>query len=282
MENIRRWTIILIFVLSVGFVIGQQKGDTYASASGSKTAKLVYVHAGVNGFASEDSQGKMVGLLVDVMTEFEQFVSNKYGISVSSQYVEATNKDFSLYIDEVGKSSGGVFGLSNTSIKEERKEFLKYSPTFLNNISVLISHRNFPTLQNMDDIGTAFASKTGFGVPSTTNYDRMIKVKEAKFPSMKITSVSSSREILQNISTNTNAFGFSDIHYYLEFIEQGMPVKRHPAGDQVGDEFGIIMPMDSDWNQVLSEFLSDFIKTAKYRELVISNLGKGALRMIAK
>ena len=274
--------ISILLVLGVFTTQAQQRGDSYAAAKTSKAANLVYVHAGVNGFASTDNSGNTTGLLVDVMKEFEKFVSQKDGITVNSRFVEARNKDFKLYLEEVKGSTGGVFGLSNTSVKEERKKFLKYSPTFLNNISVLISHESFPTLSSMNAIGTAFRSKMGFGVPSTTNYDRLTKVKNTNFASMQITAVTSSREILENISSNPNAFGFSDIHYYLEFLRLGKPVKRHPVGDQVGDQFGIIMPKNSDWDSVMDEFLSDFIKTARYREMVTQNLGKGALRMIAR
>ena len=133
----------------------------------------------------------------------------------------------------------------------------------------------------MGNISIAFNGKIGFGVPSTTNYDRMTTVKSGNFPSMQITDVTSSREILENISSNQNAFGFSDIHYYLEYLEQGKPVKRHPVGDQVGDEFGIISPLSNDWDGVMNEFLGPFVKTATYREMVTRNLGKGALRMVA-
>jgi putative glutamine transport system substrate-binding protein len=134
----------------------------------------------------------------------------------------------------------------------------------------------------MSDIGNIFGDKVAYGVPSTTNHDRLASVKSNNFPSMKINSVTTSRDILENISANQNAFGFSDIHYYLEYLELGKPVKRHPVGDQVGDEFGIIMPLNNDWDSVMKDFLTEFIKTAKYREMVTRNLGRGALRMIAR
>lgn len=282
MKKITRTLTCFAIILGIHNLNAQQNGDSFAAARSSKSANLVYIHAGVNGFASINTSGATKGLLVEVMTEFESYVKDQHGITVSSRYVEAQNKDFKLYLEEVRNSDGGVFGLSNTSVKEERKKFLKYSPTFLNNISVLISHKSFATLSSMDNISTAFNGKVGYGVPSTTNYDRMTSVKAKNFSSMQINSVTSSRDILENISNNQNAFGFSDIHYYLEYLEQGKPVKRHPVGDQVGDEFGIIMPLGNDWDGVMNEFLSDFIKTAKYREMVTRNLGKGALRMIAR
>ena len=145
MKKFTKHSISAVLLLGTVLSIAQQTGDSFAAAKASKSANLVYVHAGVNGFAS-NIDGSTKGLLVDVMREFENFINDKYGITISSRYVEAQDRDFKLYLEEVRNSTGGVFGLSNTSVREERKKFLKYSPTFLNNISVLISHRNFPTL----------------------------------------------------------------------------------------------------------------------------------------
>lgn len=277
---LRNLCVALVVVISSHGLNAQQMGDTFSSANSSKTANLVYVHADVDGFASV-AGGNATGLLVELMSEFEQYVSTKYGITVTSRYVGVEDKDFKRYLDEVQGSTGGVFGLSNTSIKEERKAIFKFSPAFLNNISVLISHNSFATLSNMSNIGQAFQSKVGYAVPSTTNHARMIEVKRSNFPSMSISPVNSSREILENIAGDPDGFGFSDIHYYLQYLKQGKPIKRHPVGDQAGDQFGIIMPMNSDWEPILAEFLNGgFLKSSKYREIVISNLGKGALRMM--
>jgi len=63
-------------------------------------------------------------------------------------------------------------------------------------------------------------------------------------------------EILDSVTGDSNGFGFVDIHYYLQYLNKGKPVKRHPAGDEGGDEFGIIMPKNSDWAPVLAEFFN--------------------------
>ena len=262
-------------------VFSQQRGDTFAQAKQNKTANLVYVHAGVNGFAALGENGKPTGLLVDLMESFEKYVADKYGISITSTYVAAPDKDFKLYLDEVMNASGGVFGLSNTSIKEERKKIFEFSPAFLNNISVLISNNSFSNLSSLDQINSTFAGKTAYGVPGTTNYTRLRDVKRNYFPDMLINSVNSSKEIVENVYNNADGFGFVDIHYYLEYLNQGKSIKRHPVGDKPGDKFGIIMPKGSDWDPVITEFLnSGVMESADYRQMVSNNLGKGALRML--
>lgn len=280
-KNVKHYIAILLWIWMVGFVSGQQKGDSFAQAKQTGAGNLVYVHANVNGFASNGASGDPEGLLIDVMKGFEDYVSTTHGIDLDISYVSAKDNDFKLFLKEVQSSEGGVFGLSNTSIREERKAILQFSPAFLNNISVLVSNASFPTLSSLDQISEAFADKTGYGVESTTNYGRMMKVKQELFPSMVIRSVNSSKEIIQNAIQDTNGFGFVDIHYYLEALNDGKPIKRHAVGDNPGDKFGIIMPLDSDWEPVLKAYLeSGVFKTPEYREAVIKHLGKGALRML--
>ena len=279
----KRLIYCLIFsglMLSSRISLGQQKGDSFAAAKKSQKANLVYVHANVNGFAKTSGSGA-TGLLLDIMEDFEEYVNNKYGIAFNVKYVAAKDNDFKMFLEEVKNSNGGVFGLSNTSIKEERKKFLQFSPAYLNNISVLVSNASFSTLSSLDNISKEFDGKTGYGVESTTNYARMMEVKDSKFPAMKITSVNSSKEIISNSIQDKNGFGFVDIHYYLEALNAGEAIKRHAVGDKTGDKFGIIMPLDSDWAPILKEYLdSGVLESPDYRQAVISHLGKGALRML--
>lgn len=269
-----------LFILLSFLSNGQFTGDSYTSAKSSKKAKLIYLHPGVNGFANEDESGNATGLLVDVMKEFENYLKKTEGIEVSSQFVKIPNRDFKLYLEKVSTATNGVFGLANTTITVDRKKFIQFSDPFMRNVSVLISHLSFQKLNGMEEIASAFASKTAIGVPSTINHDRLLEVKEKYYPDMQIKTVRSSHQILENIAENPDLFGFINAHYYLEYLKQGKPIMRHSVGDEGGREFGIAMPLKSDWEPVLSLFLKNFLVTPKFRELIIKNLGKDALRMI--
>ncbi|MEQ9404302.1 MAG: transporter substrate-binding domain-containing protein [Cyclobacteriaceae bacterium] len=275
-----RVAVVALIFLNSNVSFAQITGDSFQSAKSSGTANLKYVYTGVKGFANQEGN-EVKGLLIDLMREFEIFVQDKHGITVKANFVQVANSDFQQFLDDVKNGSGGVFGLNTTTIKEERKNFLKFSPAYLNNISVLVSHKNIATLSSIDNIGSEFRSLTAITAPGTTYEKRIQEVKSAQFPGLRIKEVAGEYDIVDGVIADPNSFGFVDISYYLEYLKDGKPIKRHPAGDKGGEQYGIIMPMNSDWQPVITEFLnSGFLSSPKYRQIVINQLGKGALRML--
>lgn len=278
---------LLLQVLLITFILHSQaqlKGSSFADSKQSKNADLTYSYVGVNGFASESESGDIKGMFVDMMREFENYVLTTHGINVNSQWVKVDDDNFQEFLDGVKSAEGGVFGLGTTTIKEERKSFLKFSPPVLNNISVLISHKNVSTLSSIDNISKEFSALNAYTTPGSTYETRMNDLKSGPMPSLNVIDVASEYAIIESISNDENSFGFIDISYYLEYLRNRKPVKRHPVGDLGGEEYGITMPLNSDWDAVLGDFFVEngFLKSAKYRQIVIDNLGRGALRMLGE
>ena len=263
------------------FLSAQLSGSSYAQARSSKSAKFYYVYDGVPGFVDKDEDGQVKGLLVDIMKKFEEHVQRTKGISVAVEFVQVPNKDFKIFMSEVKNGSGGVFGLSNVSIKEERKKEYQFSPPYMNNVSVLISNAKTPTLTNLSDLSSRFAGKKAYSVSSSTYYQRLDDLRNEYFKSMDIISLPSVNEVMAKVSETNEAFAVVDLNYYLEALKSKKPIKRHAAGDKGEDKFGVIMPLKNDWEPLIREFFeSGFIGGSDYRLLITENLGKGALRLI--
>ncbi|MEP1093483.1 MAG: transporter substrate-binding domain-containing protein [Cyclobacteriaceae bacterium] len=273
---------VLVILVQLPFLLSAQlRGDTYAKARQTKSAKFYYVYDGVPGFVDKDASGEVKGLLVDIMRNFESHIQNTKGISVSVEFVQVPDKDFKIFMSEVKNGSGGVFGLSNVSIKEDRKKDYQFSPAYMNNVSVLISNARTPTLTNLGDMSTRFAGKKAYSVASSTYYERLDDLRKAHFPSMEIVSLPSVNEVMAMVTGNNDAFAVIDLNYYLEALKSKKSIKRHSVGDKGEDKFGVIMPHANDWEPLIREFFDDgFIGGSDYRLLITENLGKGALRLI--
>lgn len=272
---------LLILCLLIHFLgTSQSSSDSFQNAQSTKKANLTYVYEGIDGFSTKTEAGDYKGLLVDVIRQFELFVQQKHGITISSRFVAVEN-DFQGYLKHVSNSKGGVFGISPASIKAERKKIMQFSTAYLNNISVLITNKSVPTLASMSEISSKFNSMKVYTVPSTTFADRVNGLKKGSFQSLEIVNVPSMYEMVDKIAGDKASFGFVDLNYYFDYLQKGSPLKRHPSGDLKGDEWGIIMPLDSDWKPIIDDFFnSGFRKSAEYRQMVIQNLGRWALRMV--
>lgn len=269
---------ILIGFASVG--LKAQTGDTFANALKTKKANLTYIYSEAPGFASEQN-GKVKGVCVDIMGDFEFFLLDKYGITVKSTMNTQHANNFTNYLNAVKKSTNGVFGLSNTTITDNRKKEYTFSPPYITNIAMLLTHENVATLGDLTKISEVFAGKTALTIKGTTNEDQILKIKANHFPDMKVEYVNYFDEAMVKISNSQDYFTNVDFTYYLDALNKKKPIKRHSGGDRTAEKFGIIMPKNSDWVKPFNEFLTEAYQTSSsYRKIIAQHLGPNALKLL--
>lgn len=274
-------SLFIIPIICLGFKSqAQYSGDTFAKAKQSKTANVTYVYSEAPGFATNIG-GEVQGVCVDVMSDFEFFLLDKYGITVNATMEKGHANNFTEYLDVVKKSSNGVFGLSNTTITQKRKAAYSFSPPYITNIGMMLSNNQLPTLNDLSNISDVFAGKKAVTVKGSTNEDQLLNLKKNHFPSLTIEYVNSFEEVLAKIINSPDYFTNIDFTYYLDATKSKKPIKRHPAGDQAAEEFGIVMPKNSDWDKPFQEFLTESYRTsASYRKIIAKHLGRNALQLL--
>lgn len=259
----------------------QYTGDSYAKAKDTKSANLTLTYVETPGFASLSNKGEVVGLCIDLMDRFAAYVQAQEGITVNYEWQNASDpRDFKLFMSAMSSSKGGVFGLGNITITEERKKQYHFSPSFISNVTVIISHNSVSTLKDVSQIATQFKDMYAITVRGTTNEQRIFEIKDEYWPSMEIRHTGSSNDLIDIIKSDPKAFSNMDFTYYLGVLKNQLPLKRHPVGDQSAEEFGIIMPQTNDWTPLMDSFLLDFKGTTEYDMLINKHLGSNALALI--
>jgi putative glutamine transport system substrate-binding protein len=262
--------------------VAQLKGDSYNSAKANGTANITYTYVNSAGFSYKNSNGEVQGICVDIMNEFAKYVEATDKIKVNLRYKQLANHDnFPEYLKQIKNGQGGVFGLGNITITDERKKSYNFSAPFISNITILISHSSVPSLTSLDKIGTTFAGMKAYAESGTTNELQIKEIKSSYFPDLNIQYVNSSVELLDKIVEDRKSFTNIDFTYYLAVLKQRKPIKRHQVGDQWAEEFGIIMPKSNDWGPKMDEFFnSGFIGGPVYRKIIARHLGENALKML--
>lgn len=259
----------------------QLSGTTYADAKKSKAATWTFTYTETPSFASKQSNGQIQGLAVDVMKKFADFVQQTEGIKITYEFKGKDPSDFKGFLDEVKAGSGGVFGLGNITITEARKKDYNFSPAFIKNISLLCTHKDVPTLPSLDKAATAFANFKGIAVAGSTNEKAVMNLKAKYIPSAVIQKVESNQEAVDAILKDKTAFTNTDFTFYLNAQRQGLPIKRHPAGDESSEEFGIIMPKSNDWTPLMSKFLNaQFLKSDDYKKMLFNSIGANGVKLM--
>jgi len=278
---------VLFFGFLIGFLlltslngIAQLKGDKFDQAKITNVANVVYVFSKTPGFVYSTG-GQYSGICVDIMTAFGKYVKLKYGITIKATYQQAEDNSFTKMLASVKSSQGGVFGLGNITITESRKKIYNFSPPFINNISLIVSHKTVPTLIKIEDIGVGFKGMTAYVVKGSTNAIDLFKWKKSYFPDMKVVYISSATEAVNKVANNTKSFTNVDFTYYLDAIKAKKPVKRHIAGSSSSEEIGMIMPKSNDWAPVLADFFnSGFIGGDEYKTIIRKHLGESAIKLL--
>jgi len=269
----------LIFALITGSACAQYTGDTWkqASAGGKGTLSLAYVET--PSFAYMQN-GKLTGICVDLMNDFTAWIKDNKKVELESKFVGDGTSFRGMY-DKVKASKGGVFGLGNITITDERKREIKFTSPFITNFAILITQNTVPTLAKLDDMPTTFKGLTAYSAKGTLNEKRMRDLKGKYFPDLPVTATTTSQETLEKVFADPKGVAYLDLAFYLEAVQLKKNIKRHPVADQAAEQFGIIMPPGSDWAPVFEEFIkTGYLNSAAYKNILVKHLGEAGMKLM--
>lgn len=260
----------------------QYSGDSWTKiqTAGAGTISLAYVET--PGFVYKDQSGQLTGICVDIMKDFITYVNDTKGVKITPKFVGDGSSFSGMYMKVKG-SREGTFGLGNITITENRKRELKFSPPFITNFAILVSQNSVPTLSNMNEISAKFNGLTAYTAKGTLNDKRLQDIRSKYYPGMKIAYAASSPETLDKVLTDPKAFSYLDLAFYLDAVQRRQPIKRHPIGDQASEQFGFIMPMDSDWQPLMEEFFNangGYTNSIAYKKILARHLGDTGVKLL--
>jgi len=268
--------------ISLSAIAQNYSGDSWSSSKSQGKGSITLAYVETPGFVYKDQSGKVTGICIDIMNDFVKYVNDTKKVNLDVKLVgDGTN--FKGMYDKVKNSSDGVFGLGNITITEERKKEIKFSPPFINNFAILITQPAVPTLNKLEDLPKTFGNLTALTAKGTLNEKRINDLKKKYFPEMKITLLSTSQETFDKITSEPNGFAYLDVAFYLEAMKQRKSVKRHPIGDVAAEQFGFVMPMNSDWFPLLDEFFKangGYTNSPQYKSILNKHLGLTGLKLL--
>lgn len=274
---------LIILLLLSGTVFAQSfSGDTWGQVKTKKTGSISISYVETPSFVYQDKTGVLTGISVDIMRDFVDWVNTTKGVKISSKFV-GDGSSFRAMYDKTKSSTGGVFGLGNVTITEDRKREVKFSPPIITNFAILITQPGVPTLGKLEDIGKTFGTLTAYTAKGTLNERRILDLKQKYFPAMKITTTTTSQETLEKIFVDPNGFAYLDLAFYIEAVQMKKAVKRHPVGDKAEEQFGIVMPLNSDWAPVMQEFFKangGYVNTKEYKTILVKHLGESGVKLL--
>jgi putative glutamine transport system substrate-binding protein len=269
----------LALLLCAVFVNAQKyHGDSWAKVKSAGKGTLTVVYYEQPGLIYLEN-GKMKGMCVDIINDFAEFVEKTYGKKVEIKYAgeETVFTDFLKIVQR----TNDILGVTNVTITEERKKIFKFTPPFLSNPLVLLTHKDAPNIVTYADVSTQLKGYTAEIIAGSTHVKRIEQIKNEHAPALKITYVENGPGILKDISANPKIFTILDFTEYVDAVRKNLPVKKQKLDLGDAENLAFVMSKQSDWEEPWNRFLTaGYRKSSRYRKIIVDNLGATFLGIV--
>lgn len=208
-------------------------------------------------FVFKDDDGTLHGIEYEIMEGFKNYVKETYHIDLQIVWKEATSFN-EVYTNISEKKENGTFGASAFSITADRRKEVLFAPSFMADISVMVTSEDVPIVKSIEEFNTVFSNLTAITIKGTTYEQDIIKLKSAGNLTFPIRYIPSSKNILEEIEKTNNTFGFIDLPIYINLFKTNPSVKakRQNLFPKKREGHSIIYPQNSDWSEPFDEYFA--------------------------
>jgi hypothetical protein len=276
------YPVVLLTCLTLSFQASFSQsfqGDSWAHVKSSGSGVLTVVYSEQFGLIYKGKDGKVKGVCVDILTDFTKYINTKYGKTLTIKYAGEI-PIFSQFLSTT-QSTPNILGVTNTTITEERKKVLKFSPPYMSNRQVMLTSNKAPSITSLNEIATKMTDFTAQVIAGSTHVQYVEKIKAEHMPTLKITQEVSGPIILNNLIKNPKIFTVIDFTEFIDVVHRKLPIKRQMVDVGVVEELGFVMSRQTDWDAPLKEFLTlEYRSSIGYRKIISENLGATFMNLV--
>ncbi len=267
----------LLFLGNQG--LAQQKLQSWEETLERKEAVVPVYYFQIPGYISQEN-GKFSGLEYDMLMGFQKFVEDYYRVNLQYKFIE--KQAFSEVYKQAKEAKEGAFFISSFSITDQRKKEVSFSPSYMPDISVMVSSMNLPILKDTAAFIEKFGHVQGVVVPKTT-LDEMVKsVKQRFLPDLQIIEQKNFVKVWEYLMSHDNVFTFMQLDSYFSRIKSGDYLHRQNIFKSYGQGRAIVLAKGSDWQKPLEAFFDQEPTQAFTEKVIRKYFGQDAQELIIK
>jgi hypothetical protein len=272
--------LVIAFAFTSHVALSQKyQGDSWATVKSSGSGILTVVYSEQFGLIAKDKDGKVKGVCVDILSDFAKYIKEKHGKQLTIKYAGEIPV-FSEFLS-TAQSTPNILGVTNTTITEERKKILKFSPPYMSNRQVMLTNNKAPSLTSLKELPTKFLDFSAQVIAGSTHVQYIEKVKAEYMPALKVSHEVSGPTIINNLISNPKLFTIIDFTEFVEVVHRKLPIKRQMVDVGIVEELGFIMSKQTDWDIPFKEFLTtEYRNSVGYRKIISENLGATFMSLV--
>ena len=248
--------VIFVLLLAFQFSFSQENTISWKDIQNSKKGTVTAYWFPNNPFGYKDAAGQMKGIEVEIMQGFRKYVQAHYNIDLSIRWSqEKTFRDVMTRIKS--DSLPGFFGVAGFSFTEERKSFMKFSPSYMADIAVLVSSADIPIARSPEDLKKYFYGTTALTAQGTVLEKELIQLRDENKIEFDIQYTDASEELINILTKRKKSFGYLSLPVYLINLDKGgTKLNRQNYLTKRYEGRGIGLTKTSDWDAPLNEYFS--------------------------
>lgn len=254
------------------------QGDRWQEVLEKKRGTITALWNGIEPFIYRATDGRLMGVEYEVMHAFANYTEQKYGVKLTVNWVEIS--DFHKMIDDVKYASqSGIFGWGYLSITDERGKYLRYTPPYMPDLNVLVTHANQELYKTPEAFVKHMKQMHGFAMANTTMAEDLAKLRSYA-PQVNTGYKNNDYEIAEEISRDERAFGYLPLSIYIVALQRGLKVKRQPVWAVKRPGFAGIYPQKSDWEAPINEYFKSEQFQSDFQEIARRYLGTQMWKLV--
>ena len=234
--------------------------------------KLHYLNREPFFFSTEN---KFQGIEKEIIDQFADWARTRKNTHLVFEYV--AHPDFNSLILKCKEEKDAFLGSGTVTIKDERSKFFHFSPPYLKNISILISHPGAGRLDGKNLKAAAVKNSV-----HQSHLNELIQTRGLQAESILIENQLQLPDLIHSDST---VIGYMDLLNYWSFVNQhpDKHLKIHRSASRDHEAFGFICKQQSELAELLDAFFSagfGFTATRKYDAILKKYLGNEVMSAV--
>lgn len=265
----------IIGILLSSYCLAQ---NSYQQLLSAKKADVEIRYKDAGKFVNDQS-GYLSGAEFEILEHFFRWVEEKEGVEIHRNYVKYDDFGKMLKTITASPDSSGIFSICSYSITQERLQELRYSPSYMPDIEVLVSSSDLPIVKDTNDLINHFKHSTALTVKGSTFEQDILQIKQL-LPDLSINYVPSHAEVISGITNGKNTFGFLELPTYLDLFQEGIKINRQNVFLIQREGIGFVYPLNSDWHSAVWQYFQDENNRAEVQSILLKYFSHELLSFI--
>lgn len=205
-------------------------------------------------FGFQGADGSIIGIEADLLRGFQDFLRQQHHVELHYQWVRR-NTFREVLNDVKNDTTGRVFGIAGFSFSDERRTFMKFSPSYMADMAVLVSTSDIPIIHTKEELEKYINGATALTAQGTILEKELIAIREKNNLNFKIEYTGGSDELVEVLRKRTRSFGFLNLPIYLMELDKGLTnLNRQNFLTKRYEWRGVGLSMASNWDEPMKEY----------------------------